>query len=158
MIIAFDFDGSIVSMDGRAYEDIETPLRFMPHARECLLALKRAGHVLLLYSARANRSLREDSQFDPLVRASVRKVDRERWERMRPINEARYQQMLDFVAIELPGVFDAVDDGRQGKPCVDLFLDDRAVKLGLGCQAVSLDRVAFIYGELQPRSKKRRPR
>lgn len=122
MIIAVDFDGTVV-------EDAKE-LALKPGAKEALAAMKRAGHALLLFSARANRALREDPNLDPLVRAGVRRVNQDAWNRSQPTNERRYQEMLDFVRKELPGVFAAVDDGKQGKPLVDLFIDDRAYHFG----------------------------
>jgi hypothetical protein len=141
VILGIDFDGTVVVQDGRAYDDIKTPPRLLPGAREALKALKRAGHVLLLYSARANRALIEDPDLDPLVRAGVRRVDMVAWRRSRELNRARYGQMLAFIAAELPGIFDAVDDGHQGKPCVDLFIDDRALKFQ------NWRGIAQVYGE-----------
>lgn len=147
MIIALDFDGCIVSMAGRAYNDVTTPLKFMPGAKRALLSLRRAGHTLLLYSARANRAIRLDPQMDPLVRAGVRRVHKPAWEEDSALNEARYQQMVDFVAVELPGVFAAIDDGMQGKPCADLFVDDRALRYGHGVAGMGWNEIAHIYGE-----------
>jgi hypothetical protein len=34
--------------------------------------------------------------------------------------------MVNFVNLQLHGVFDAIDDGRGGKPIVDRFIDDKA--------------------------------
>lgn len=147
MVLAIDFDATVVVQEGRSYEDVTTPLQFMPYAKQALTALKQAGHVLLLYSARANRALLEDPEYDPLVRAGKRKVDAEAWRRSQKINLQRYKQMVEFVHRELPGIFDAVDDGRQGKPCVDLFIDDRAVKFGFGATAFSWPWIARMYGE-----------
>lgn len=126
---------------------MKTPLRFMPGAQAGLAALKRAGHVLVLYSGRANRALRIDPALDPLVRVGVKKIRREWWEANQPINEARYQQMLSFVAEHLSGVFDAVDDGQQGKPSADLYIDDKALRLGRGVDSVGWIGVAHRYGE-----------
>jgi len=146
MIVGVDFDGCVVD-DSHPYSDTETPLRFIPGAREGLASLKRAGHVLLLYSARANRALREDPNLDPLVRAGIRHVSRDAWLRARPIHEARFIQMLEFVYTEIPDVFDAIDDGLQGKPCVDLFIDDRAFRYGKGTLAAGWRTIAQLYGE-----------
>lgn len=148
MIIAIDWDGTIVEQD-RPYDDLESPLVFVPLAKESLHSLKGAGHTLLLWSARASRSLLEDPNLDPLVRAGVKQVDREQWEKNLPVNRARYRQMLDFVERELPGIFDAIDDGVGGKPLVDLFIDDRAIRFshsasqnGRGWQSI-----AFSFGK-----------
>ena len=147
MFIAVDFDDSIVSTRGRAYDDLTTPLSFVPGAKAGLLSLKKAGHMLLLYSARANRASREDPALDPMVRSGARKVHQKTWDADRALNQARYQQMLDFVATELPGVFDAIDDGTQGKPIADLFVDDRGLRLGHGPMTVSWSVVSQVYGE-----------
>jgi len=145
VIFAVDFDGTIVSMD-RRYDDVTSPLRFLPGARAGLLALRRAGHHLLLWSARASPALLDSPELDPLVRAGV--TSRGAWEKMLAVNRARHRQMLEFVERELPGVFAAVDDGRGGKPVnVDVFLDDRAVRLGRGAGAFSWREVARSWGE-----------
>jgi hypothetical protein len=146
VIIAVDFDGTVVKQN-RPYGDLESPLELEDGAREGLEALKRAGHVLLLFSARANLALRLDPDMDPLVRAGVRRVDRARWERMRPVHVARYEQMLVFVAAEFPGIFDAVDDGIQGKPSADLFVDDRALRFGQGALGLGWAGIANAWGE-----------
>lgn len=146
MVIAIDFDNTIVVQEG-AYDDVETPLRFMHGAKETLGQLKEAGHVLLLWSNRASHALRFDPAKDPFVRAGVKQVDPERWRKSQPVNEARYQQMLDFVATELPGVFDAIDDGSGSKPICDLFVDDKAVSFGKGLNGMSWYDIASVYGE-----------
>jgi hypothetical protein len=147
MIFAIDFDGTVVQQEGRAYEDTDTPLEFMLGAKAALLSLQRAGHVLLLWSARSSPALWRDVNLDPLVRAGRRKVSPADWERSRPINQARLEQMLDFVERELPGVFDAIDDGTAGKPLVDCFIDDKCVRVGYGPGAGTWDRIAYLYGE-----------
>ena len=128
LFIAIDFDGTIVEQRGRDYNDVTTPMKFLPGAREGLMALKRAGHVLLLWSGRASPALLENPMLDPLVRAGVRRVSPTAWPEQQRINRARYQQMLDFVRVELPGVFAAIDDGRGGKPQVDLFIEDKCLR------------------------------
>ena len=147
MLIAIDFDGTVVSMAGRSYSDVTSPLQFVPGARAGLASLRKAGHVLLLYSARANRALLEDPALDPMVRSGARKVHTKTWDTDRDLNRARYQQMIDFVERELPGVFAAIDDGRQGKPCADLFIDDRGMRYGNGPTALSWQGIGRIYGE-----------
>jgi len=147
VVICIDFDDTVVSQAGRAYEDVTTPLRLMSGARLALASLRRAGHTLLLCSARANRALRVDPMLDPLVRAGKRRFSRPEWERQQPVHEARYQQMLAFTAKELPGVFDAIDDGVQGKPHADLFLDDKAMRIGPGVLGATWLVVAQVYGE-----------
>jgi len=148
VIIAIDFDGTVVVEDHRVpYDDTETPLRFERNAREALLGLKRAGHLLLLWSARASHALRFDPTKDALVRAGAKTVDPKMWAQSQSVNEARYQQMLAFVAAELPGVFDAIDDGSVGKPLVDLFIDNKALSFGAGSHRVSWSEITSVYGE-----------
>lgn len=129
------------------YNDISTPLEFIEGAREGLLALKRAGHLLLLWSGRASRALLYDPLLDPFVRAGVVQVDRKAWLDAKHLHRARYDQMIAFVERELPGVFDAIDDGMAGKPNVDLFIDDRAIGLRGGA---TWTRIARQYGEPDP--------
>lgn len=125
MIIAVDFDGTIVKHNH--HETNPDKLEPVPGAVDALKALKRAGHTLILWSTRANRALRDDPELDPLVRAGVRKVDRAHWEKHKHKHEKRYEAMVKWVRLNLPGVFTAIDDGRQGKPDVDLFIDDKGV-------------------------------
>jgi hypothetical protein len=122
--IAVDFDGTIVERD-HFYEDATSPLVFRPGAREALHALRRAGHTLLLWSSRPARAVDDPS----------------------PLNDARLRQMLDLVARELPGVFDDVVGGSEGKPAVDLFVDDKAVRLGDDLGGFSWGDVARTFGE-----------
>lgn len=147
MIIAIDFDGTLVQQDGRAYDDLDTPLVFLPGAKEGLLALKKAGHTLLLWSARMSAALLVDPSLDPLVRAGARRIDRSRWEASLSLNQARCQQMLDFVDRELPGIFAAIDDGAGGKPQVDCFIDDRALRCGYGPGGATWERITYLYGQ-----------
>lgn len=149
MLIAVDFDGTIVR-DDRPYDDTTTPLAFLPGAKDGLLSLKRAGHTLMLWSARTNRSLLFTPEHDPLVRAGVRRVNIARWESERDKHWQRYFQMLAFVERELPGVFAVVDDGLQGKPLADLFIDDKALRYGFGADAVGWPSVALLYGQPPP--------
>lgn len=124
MKIAVDFDGTIVD-DSHAYDDLETPLKFLPGARGGLLRLKAAAHVLVLYSGRANRWLFSNPEMDPFVIAGLKVVDRKRWAQSAELNAARYRQMIEFTNRELPGVFSLIWE-HQGKPSVDLFIDDRS--------------------------------
>lgn len=145
MRIAVDFDNTVVAQD-RPYADATTPLEFIPGAKEGLLSLKRAGHLLLLWSGRASRALLLDPSLDPFVRSGAVKTDRRIWNSSRSIHRARYEQMVAFVEKELPGVFDAIDDGLAGKPNVDLFIDDKALTLrGPG----TWTRIAHTYGDEQ---------
>lgn len=146
MIFAVDFDKTVVKQS-RRYDDLETPLELEDGALDGLLSLKRAGHILLLFSARANLSLRLDPGFDPLVRAGVRQINLDHWEEMRPVNVARYEEMIRFVESYLPGIFDAIDDGIQGKPDADIFLDDRAFRVGQGRLGMTWSDIAHAWGE-----------
>lgn len=157
MIIAVDFDGTIVEQDGRPYDDVQTPLKFLPGALEGLRSLKAAGHTLILWSGRANRALRFDPTIDPLVRAGRKRVDVERWKAEgQALNIARYHQMLDFVRVECPNLFDAVDDGKVGKVSADLHIDDKSVRLGRGPNALSWADVAREWGETPPQARPKR--
>ena len=121
-VISIDFDGTVVEQG-----DYESPfLKLRPGAREALWRLRAADHVLLLFSARANRALLYGEQWDPMVRAGHRSLDGMAADPSRALNWRRYREMVDFCATELPGVFHAVDDGQQGKPVCDIFIDDRA--------------------------------
>ncbi len=144
MIIAIDFDNTVVEQDG-SYDDLETLLILKPMARPALMALKQAGHILLLYSARANQALVGDyANVDPLHRAGV--VNRNQRAQSKRLNQARYKQMVDFVSKTLPGIFDAIDDGLQGKPNADLFIDDKAITFGpLG---MHWGQIAARYGDV----------
>ena len=129
------------------YSDVTTPLRFIEGAREGLAALKRAGHVIVLYSTRANRSGLESPTLDPLVRAGIKRVHQAAWERSQPLEHARLAQMLEFARTELHGLIDVVDDGQQGKPRADVFIDDRAIALGASVGTVGWNEIARRFGE-----------
>jgi hypothetical protein len=145
MLIAIDFDGTIVEQDGRRY-DATSPLRFMPGAREALLDLNAAGHVLVLWSARARLTLRDPRYVDPLVAAGI-KTARPRTPEEYAVNEARYAQMVAFVRTYLAGVFTYVYHGGElDKPGVDLFIDDKALRLGADLGGQSWYDIAKVYG------------
>lgn len=141
MLIAVDFDGVIVRKD-RPFADVTSPFQLMPYALEGLKRLKAAGHTMLLYSARSNRALLYTPEWDPLVRAGVKRPHEVTWAQSRSLHWARYQQMLEFVEAHLVGLLDAVDDGLQGKPLADLFIDDRA----FGFQSNGWLELAHLYG------------
>jgi hypothetical protein len=145
--IAIDWDGTIVKMD-RPYNDLETPPQFMDGAERALRSLKAAGHILLLWSARSSRALLFDPLLDPLIRSGAVPLDMDRWRSSQALNVARHRQMLDFVAERLPNVFDAIDDGAGGKPSVDTFIDDRALRLGDGMGGVGWHSIAEMYGDI----------
>jgi len=144
--IAVDFDGTVVKQD-RPYADVVTPLEFVDGAKDGLLALKRANHLLLLWSGRASRALLLDPLLDPFVRAGVVDCDRRHWLESRAIHRARYDQMIEFVERELPGVFDAIDDGLAGKFSFDLVIDDKAMAMR---GPATWARIARVYGETEP--------
>lgn len=143
MIFAIDFDNTVVEQEG-SYSDVTTPLNLKPGAMAGLTSLKAAGHTLLLYSARANKALvGHMPDVDPLHRSGA--VNRHQRPASLILNTKRYQQMVAFVEEKLPGIFDAVDDGRQGKPNADLFIDDKAITFGpLG---MNWGQIAARYGE-----------
>lgn len=146
MIIAVDFDSTLVDEWGRRFSDTTSPLKLMGGARKALEAMKRAGHIVVVASGRANRALRVDPGLDPLVRAGVVKVDRKAWEAEQPLHEARYQQMVAFCATTLKGLVDAVDDGEQGKLLADVYIDDRALRFGGGVDGHNWFDIARQFG------------
>ncbi|MFM2153885.1 MAG: hypothetical protein RL199_2320 [Pseudomonadota bacterium] len=146
MIICIDFDSTLVDEWGRKFADVTTPLKLMGGARKALQAMKAAGHVVLVSSARANRALRIDPELDPLVRSGVVKLDRAAWEAEQPLHEARCQQMVQFCATTLKGLVDAVDDGGQGKPVADVYIDDRALRFGGGVDGHNWFDIARQFG------------
>lgn len=137
MIIAVDFDGTIVTQEN-GYADLKTPLRFMSGAKEGLAALKAAGHTLILYSARSCVGLCVDWK-DHSLWAHDPVFNQERWLASVDLNQARRKQMLKFCEKELPGVF-ACEWLGAGKPSgVDLFIDDRATcggTIGIDWEAI----------------------
>jgi hypothetical protein len=141
MRIAIDFDGTLVD-DTRPYNDVSSPLKLLPGARKALESFKRAGHTIVVNSARANRSLREDWTLNPLWREKIEPFNYDRWMANRELNEARYQQMREFCSDQLTGLVDVVDDGMQGKVSADVFIDDRAQNMRLGWT-----KLAELYGE-----------
>lgn len=150
MIIAVDFDGTVVSED-HAYDDLVTPLRFIPGARDALYALKAAGHILFLWSGRASVLL--DPRRSQLWEAGYQHRSYEEWQKRLPLQKARYAQMIKFVADNLPGVFHAIDDGEGGKPPADVFIDNRAFRIGSGVGSVSWYQIAHWYGGSVPVSR-----
>lgn len=146
MIIAIDFDSTLVDEWGRKFSDTTSPLKLMSGARKALEAMKRAGHLVVVSSARANRALRIDPELDPLVRLGLVRVDRKAWEAEQPLHEARYRQMVNFCATTLKGLVDAVDDGGQGKPVADVYIDDRALRFGGGVDGHNWFDIARQFG------------
>jgi len=145
MRIAVDFDGTLVD-DDREYADFTSPLKLKVGARQALQRLKYAQHTIIVCSARSNLALREDWRLNQLWLSGAVRFDPAFWAMNLEVNRGRYEQMVTFVATELVGLVDAVDDGRQGKLMVDLFIDDRAVCLGQGAHAMNWRAVAELYG------------
>jgi len=144
MLIAVEFDGVLVVR--RKFDEIDANFEFVSGAEEGLKSLKRAGHTLILYSTRANRALRADPALNPLWQdAGPRALAS--WQKAQPLHEARFQAMLTFVAKALPGVFDAIDEGTQGKVSADLYLDDRGQKMNNGAFAADWSVISHVYGE-----------
>ena len=146
MIICIDFDSTLVDEWGRKFSDVTTPFKLMGSARKALEGMRAAGHHVVVYSARANRALREDPMLDPLARVGAVKVDIVQWTKEQPLHEARYRQMVQFCETSLKGLVDAVDDGRQGKPAADLFIDDRALRFGGGVDGHNWFDIARQFG------------
>jgi hypothetical protein len=141
-MIAIDFDDTVVEQEN-AYSDTTTPLRLKPGALEALMSLKMAGHVLILWSGRNNRSRMYQADLDPLVRAGVKRSAST--DKSKKLELDRWKQMVDFCNTHLPGVFDAIDDGQQGKPAANLFIDDKAI--AFGANGLDWPEIAAIYGE-----------
>lgn len=148
MLVAVDFDGTIVREDHR-YDDLQTPLVLVDGARDALEALKRARHHMLVYSGRSSRALLYDPRLDPWVRAGVvPEPPRDAWAKSRELNIARYKQMVAFVGLELPGLFDAIDDGTCGKVHADLYIDNRSLRLGRGSMGgLDWHQIAVMFGD-----------
>lgn len=113
LVIAVDFDGTLVA-DRR-------PLTFRPGAREGLLAMKKAGHHLILFTARAT----------PLDEGPELANEVERFYAYGEIPVAaeaqwrRFNEMRSF--LQQVGMWSAFDEVWQspGKPHADIFVDDR---------------------------------
>lgn len=151
MNIGVDFDGTIVQqMPG--HKKKLTPLMLIPGARESLMGLKSEGHNLLLMSRRANLARRLDPYRDPLLRAGVVPYPEDFNPRLA---EARFQQMVQFAASELAGIIDAVDEGLQGRPDVDYFIDDSTVRFRTWSQALTEVRQMVGKEEMKKRTEPR---
>jgi len=142
LIIACDFDGTIVESAGD-YGAEDEEITLLEEARLGLLALKAARHTLILTSCRANISMRKDWRRNPLWRLGIVPFDERYWERERFAWERAYQNMIDFVGEHLPGIFDAIDDGEQGKVFAHLYIDDRAFHMHVG----GWRTIKRLYGE-----------
>lgn len=141
MKIAIDFDDTIVKQN-KPYDQTDGKFDFVAGAKEALQSLKAAGHILLLWSARASKHHRFNIRLDPLY--AVKPWEPKDLERFYAVNQARFKEMVEFVQRELPGIFDAIDEGTAGKPTVDMFIDDRACRLG--STGSSWDEIRETYG------------
>lgn len=130
MRIAIDFDDTIVKQN-KPYAQTDGKFDFMPGAKVGLYELANAGHRLLLWSARASLHLRKNWRLD-LFRSKPPRSDEEGMKAYYALNEARFVEMVNFVDVQLPGVFFAVCQGNGSKPSVDLFIDDKALHFGGG--------------------------
>lgn len=147
MVVVVEFDGVVVRPQRGG-----KPLELVPGVEDGLAALKAAGHTLLLYSARANRAARHDPFLDPLVRVGAVKPDRKNQERDEALAEQRYHEMIRFIEAELPDFFDAIDDGQQGRPWAQLYIESpRTIVLdtvgGDGEHSMGWDDIAEVYGD-----------
>lgn len=114
LVLGIDFDETLVD---------QGPLRWRPYAKEAMLALKRAGHTLVLHSGRATPipgGIAPGSRLEADAfwrNGSVPTVVEEMWQ--------RFVEMRAFLQAE--GVWDLFEVWqRPGKPHVDRFYDDRA--------------------------------
>jgi len=145
MIIAVDFDGTVVRRRRRSSE-----LELMPDVEMGLAALKAAGHTLVLVSSRANLARRKNATLNPLFIRRGSASDSANEDRDRHLAEKRYQNMLTFVAERIPDMFDAIDDGGQGKVEADLYIDNRAVNfcsVGSGPSSMDWADIGETYGD-----------
>jgi hypothetical protein len=109
--LALDFDNTIVEAD--------EPLRFKLGALAAIAAFKRAGHKLILFSARCtppSGPLIDDEVSLFYESGVVQPHVLDQW--------ARFEEMRAF--LQARGVWGVFDDVWQepGKPHVDRFIDD----------------------------------
>jgi hypothetical protein len=123
MKVGIDFGHTIVNDTGDQDKKRLGILTLVPGAKEALQTMRDRGHIMLLYSHRANRARRIDKYLDPLVRAGLDEGDDDH-----RFHQARYQQMVKFVRERLPGIFHAIDDGQQGKANVDWTIDNKTIR------------------------------
>jgi hypothetical protein len=142
MLIAVDFDETIAREDPSTSE-----LSLLSGAKEGLESLRRAGHTLILYSARSNPCLWEDWRMNPLWEKGVAPLDQAAWFAGAKAHRERRCAMIRFVRHALPGVFSLVYEGG-GKPVgVDLFIDDRSVRT-TGAFGIDWSEIANVWGEV----------
>jgi hypothetical protein len=142
VIISVDFDGTVVERSGQ-YGERGEQLVVIEEAAIALKSLKEAGHSLILTSCRANTAQRKDWRKNPLWALGIVPFDEDNWAKNRLKWERAYHNMIKCVNRELPGIFDAIDNGEQGKVIAHLYLDDRAFRITYG----SWKTVAETYGD-----------
>lgn len=123
MKLAVDFGHTITNDTGDQDKYRLGVLTMVPGAMQALRTIKDRGHILLLNSHRANRARRIDSTLDPLVRAGITPGEENHL-----FHQARYRQMVDFINTQMPGIFDAIDDGLQGKVNSDWAIDNKTIQ------------------------------
>lgn len=117
LVLALDFDHTLV-------DPVPPPIHWRPYAKETVFALKRAGHHLVLFSARLTP--RYELCATPAARAEADEFWRtgnlppdvdEQWQRC--------AEMREFLIREQAwDLFDAVWQ-NPGKPPADRFVDDK---------------------------------
>lgn len=150
MIIVIDFDGTVVS-DDREFTDCVTPFVLMPFVNDGLRSLIAAGHTLILSSCRANRAQR----FNPALNFDEHDEDPDviDWKIVEyrqivcEMHRQRYAHMVRWVRENLPGIFEHIDDGVQGKIIADLYIDNRGVSYGEQRLALDWLGIARTWGE-----------
>lgn len=144
MIIGVDYDNTIVE-EGRNYEDYTSPPRFLPGAKEGVLSLKKAGHTLVLWSARASPNLiTAPDATGAVLDPEFKRVSLATFKARLKVNRGRYDQMLSFIRKEFPGVFSMV---TSDKHAIQIFIDDKALRLGPGPSGLTWAEISHIYGE-----------
>jgi hypothetical protein len=146
MRIGLDFDGTLV-LEDRPYADLDSPVEWIPGAREGVIDLHAHGHRLLLWSARMSRALIDDWRLCPDWAAQGDRFDVARWEASRELNAARVVQMLAFLDREVPGLIE-VPRADAGKPLVDLFIDDRSFGCPLRGGVVDWHEIRRRFGQI----------
>lgn len=115
LTFALDFDGTIVEAD--------EPLRLRPSARQAIEDIKRAGHRLVLFSARCTPIDPTPELDDQVARwyatGEVPTQVTDQWK--------RFEEMRAFLKAER--LWDLFDDIWQapGKPYATVYVDDRFV-------------------------------
>ncbi len=125
MIISVEFDRALAAPHAYAAEEV----RLRQSAVNALVALRRAGHVLIVTSPRSNLAARVDPSLNPLVRAGAVRIDPKTWAASRETHSRRYTAMLRALK-PLGALIAAVDDGAQGPLLVDMAITGDTVVNG----------------------------